>query len=92
MITYDRRTANLLYAATDYGVFERKDGDANWYSLDGGLPNTPVLDVKLSDDHKWLYAATFGRSILRLPLSISVTTGRAARRRPRRHRAGDARR
>jgi hypothetical protein len=34
-----------------------------------------VLDVKLSGDHKWLYAATFGRSILRLPLSTSATTG-----------------
>jgi photosystem II stability/assembly factor-like uncharacterized protein len=77
MITYDQPSGNL-YAATDYGVFERKDGDVNWYSLDGGLPNTPVLDVKLSGDHKWLYAATFGRSILRLPLSTSVTTGAGA--------------
>jgi photosystem II stability/assembly factor-like uncharacterized protein len=74
MITYDQPSGNL-YAATDYGVFERKDGAANWYSLDGGLPNTPVLDVQLSGDHKWLYAATFGRSILRLPLSTSVDTG-----------------
>jgi hypothetical protein len=74
MITYDQQGGNL-YAATDYGVFERKDGDANWYSLDGGLPNTPVLDVQLSGDHKWLYAATFGRSILRLPLSTSLDAG-----------------
>jgi photosystem II stability/assembly factor-like uncharacterized protein len=74
MITYDQLSGNL-YAATDYGVFERKNGDAGWYSLDGGLPNTPVLDVKVSNDHKWLYAATFGRSILRLPLSTSATLG-----------------
>jgi photosystem II stability/assembly factor-like uncharacterized protein len=73
MITYDQPHGNL-YAATDYGVFERKNGDLNWYSLDGGLPNIPVLDVKLSGDGKWLYAATFGRSILRLPLSTSVST------------------
>jgi hypothetical protein len=74
MITYDQ-VGHVLFAATDYGVFERKDGDANWYSLDGGLPNTPVLDVKESADHKWLYAATFGRSIYRMPLSVSVTQG-----------------
>jgi hypothetical protein len=74
MITYDQ-LGKVLFAATDYGVFERKDGDANWYSLDGGLPNTPVLDVKESADHKWLYAATFGRSIYRMPLSVSVSQG-----------------
>jgi hypothetical protein len=34
-----------------------------------------VLDVKESADHKWLYAATFGRSIYRMPLSVSVTQG-----------------
>jgi len=74
MITFDQKSGNL-FAATDYGVFELASGDSNWYSLDGGLPKTPVLDVKLSGDGKWLYAATFGRSIMRLPLSTSVTTG-----------------
>jgi hypothetical protein len=74
MLTYDSAHKNL-FAATDYGVFEHKDGDSTWYSLKGGLPNTPILDVQLSKDGKWLYAATFGRSILRLPLSTSVTTG-----------------
>src|SRR3954452_24769305 len=42
------------------------------------MTNTPVLDVKVSNDHKWLYAATVGRSILRMPLSVSVTTGAGA--------------
>jgi hypothetical protein len=74
MITYDA-PSDMLFAATNYGVFERKDGDQYWYSLKGGLPNTPVLDVKISADHKWLYADTFGRSILRMPLSVSVTQG-----------------
>jgi photosystem II stability/assembly factor-like uncharacterized protein len=74
MITYDS-AHNNLFAATDYGVFELKDGDTSWYSLDGGLPKTPILDVQLTKDGKWLYAATFGRSILRLPLSTSATTG-----------------
>jgi hypothetical protein len=74
MIAYDA-PSNMLFAATSYGVFERKDGDQYWYSLKGGLPNTPVLDVKISADHKWLYADTFGRSILRMPLSVSVTQG-----------------
>ena len=44
MITYDSAHKNL-FAATDYGVFEHKDGDTTWYSLKGGLPNTPILDT-----------------------------------------------
>jgi len=74
MITFDQKSGNL-FAATDYGVFELTPSDPNWYSLNGGLPPTPVLDIKETADGKWLYAATFGRSILRLPLSTSVTTG-----------------
>jgi photosystem II stability/assembly factor-like uncharacterized protein len=66
---------DVLYAATDYGLFDRKDGDSSWYRISVGLPKTPIMDVKLSGDGKWLVAATFGRSVWRLPLSTSVTTG-----------------
>jgi hypothetical protein len=34
MITYDS-AHNVLFAATDYGVFERKDGDSTWYNAQG---------------------------------------------------------
>ena len=48
-----------------------------------------MLDVKLSGDGKYLFAATFGRSIWKLNLSTDATDGggaggsRAARCRPR---------
>jgi hypothetical protein len=32
------------------------------------LPNTPVLDVKITTDGRTLYAATFGRSVWAIPL------------------------
>jgi len=74
-IAYDQ-PHHVLYAATDFGLFDRKDGDSSWYNLGAaGLPRTPIMDVKLSGDGKWLYAATFGRSVWRLPLSVSVTQG-----------------
>jgi photosystem II stability/assembly factor-like uncharacterized protein len=73
-ITYDG-AHKVLYAATDYGLFDRKDGDGSWYLLSSGLPKTPIMDVKLSGDGKWLVAATFGRSVWKLPLSTSVSTG-----------------
>jgi photosystem II stability/assembly factor-like uncharacterized protein len=66
---------HVLYAATDFGLFDRKDGDASWYTLSAGLPRTPIMDVKLSGDGKWLLAATFGRSVWKLPLSVDATLG-----------------
>jgi hypothetical protein len=74
MIAYNPKP-DVLFAATDVGVFDRKDGDSAWYKMSVGLPNVPVLDVKLSGDGKFLFAATFGRSVWKLPLSVDATDG-----------------
>ena len=68
----------MLFAATDVGVFDRKDGDAYWYKISVGMPEVPVLDVKLSGDSKSLYVATFGRSMFELNLSTDATDGGGA--------------
>ena len=68
MITYDQPSGQL-YAATDFGVFYLKNGKKNWSRLGTGLPNTSVLDVKLTGDGQTLYAATFGRSVWQVPLA-----------------------
>jgi photosystem II stability/assembly factor-like uncharacterized protein len=73
-INYDQ-AHHVLYAATDFGLFDRKDGDQYWYSLSGGLPSMPVMDVQLAGDGKSVFVATFGRSVWKLPLSTSVDTG-----------------
>jgi hypothetical protein len=77
MIEYDA-AHDVLYAATDVGVFDHKDGDSAWYKISVGLPNVPVLDVKLAGDGKSLLAATFGRSVWKLPLSTDATDGGGA--------------
>ena len=66
---------NVLFAATDVGVFDHKDGDAYWYKISVGLPDVPMTDVRLSGDHKTLYVATFGRSTFKLNLSTDATDG-----------------
>ena len=43
----------MLFAATDVGVFDHKDGDGAWYKISVGMPQVPVLDVKLSGDGKY---------------------------------------
>jgi photosystem II stability/assembly factor-like uncharacterized protein len=67
MLTYDQRH-HQLYAADDFGVFYLRNGSPRWVRLGLGMPNTPVLDIKLTGDGKWMYAATFGRSVWRLSL------------------------
>lgn len=67
MITYDQ-PHHQLYAADDFGVFYLKNGNKNWARLGSGLPNTPVMDIKITGDGRTMYAATFGRSVWRLPL------------------------
>jgi len=68
----------VLFAATDVGVFDHKDGDGYWYKISVGLPQVPMIDVKLSGDHKTLYVATFGRSTFKLNLSTDATDGGGA--------------
>ncbi|HEY6890840.1 MAG TPA: hypothetical protein VI300_23750 [Solirubrobacter sp.] len=77
MLEYNAK-ANVLFAATDVGVFDHKDGDGAWYKVSVGLPQVPVLDVKLSADGKYLFAATFGRSIWKLNLSTDAVDGGGA--------------
>lgn len=67
MLTYDQ-VSHQLYAATDYGVFYDKNDKKNWKRLGNGLPDTPVFDIKITGDHRTIYAATFGRSVWRIPV------------------------
>jgi photosystem II stability/assembly factor-like uncharacterized protein len=70
MLAYDQ-PRHQLYAATDLGLFYDRNGKRNWKRLGHGLPTTPVLDVKLSGDGAILYAATFGRSVWKVPRPAS---------------------
>lgn len=56
-----------LYAATDVGVYVKRDG-GNWIPFNTGLPNVVVSELEIHyddtnpDNHK-LYAGTFGRGV-----------------------------
>ncbi len=70
--------ANVLFAATDTGVYDHKDGDPYWYKVSVGMPQVPVLDLKLNAAGTALYAATFGRSVWKLPLTTDAVDGGGA--------------
>ena len=70
--------ADVLFAATDVGVFDHKDGDPYWYKVSVGMPQVPVLDLKLNAAGTTLYVATFGRSVWKLPLTTDAIDGGGA--------------
>jgi hypothetical protein len=83
MLTYNQ-PRDQLYAATDFGVFYLPSGATNWLRVGTGLPNTPVLDVKLSGDGQTLFGATFGRSVWKVavpqnPTAVALRSFSAAR-------------
>ncbi|HZH97401.1 MAG TPA: hypothetical protein VEX38_00400, partial [Fimbriimonadaceae bacterium] len=65
---------NTFFAGTDLGVFMTTDAGSTWTNVTEprGLPNTMVNDLKVATDantdNTYLYAATFGRGIWRIPL------------------------
>ena len=75
-VTYDQ-PHGVLYVAGNLGVFESVGHGGHWLRLSEGLPNAPILDMGLSGDHKWLFAADYGRGVykLRLPQNASAGAG-----------------
>ncbi|HKR61180.1 MAG TPA: HYR domain-containing protein, partial [Pyrinomonadaceae bacterium] len=62
-IAVDPQNSNILYAATDIGVYQSTDGGANWAPYGVGLPRVAVFDVKISNVQRYLRIATHGRGI-----------------------------
>lgn len=56
----DTAKRDLLYAATETGVFVSFDSGGHWQSLQLNLPRTPIHDLVVKDDD--LVVATHGRS------------------------------
>jgi len=59
-----------LIAATDVGVFYKDVGYEGWYQLADGLPLVPVTDLALDYPSGTIAAATFGRSMYYITLTV----------------------
>lgn len=60
--------SEMIYVASDAGVFRTRDAGATWHNLSGNLPTVMVVDLVLHEATQTLFAATYGRSTWRLDL------------------------
>jgi hypothetical protein len=68
-IVVDPTDRNVLYAATDIGVWVTRNLGVDWASLAPGMPLLPVSDLTLHSASRTLVAATYGRSQWKIDLS-----------------------
>lgn len=57
------RSANVLFAGTEFGLWISWDHGANWTALKNNFPTVPVDDIEIQAQQNDLVLATHGRSI-----------------------------
>lgn len=82
-LVVDPDVLNMVYAATDVGVFVSTDAGTpgtTWSPLVTGLPNVAVLGLTLDEPTRTLWAGTHGRSMwaLQLPQPPTATPSPAS--------------
>ena len=65
----------LLIVGTEVGVYYSTDTGASWHALGTGLPMVPVMDLRVHEPTRTLYAATFGRGMWKTDLPIIDADG-----------------
>ena len=60
-IVQDHVDRNLMFAATEYGVYVTKNGGGSWTQLKGGMPTISIRDITIQRRENDLVAASFGR-------------------------------
>ncbi|TAI48799.1 VPS10 domain-containing protein [Flagellimonas allohymeniacidonis] len=60
-VVQDHVKKDLLFAATEYGVYFTNNGGSNWMPLKGGLPTISFRDITIQRREDDLVGASFGR-------------------------------
>jgi photosystem II stability/assembly factor-like uncharacterized protein len=61
-LVQDHVDKDLLFLATEFGIFFTVDGGATWTKLEGGLPTISFRDIAIQRRENDLVGASFGRS------------------------------
>ncbi|MDR9419907.1 glycosyl hydrolase [Gracilimonas sp.] len=59
----DHVDPDLMFAATEFGLFFTVDGGNEWVELNGGAPTISFRDVTIQREHEDVVAASFGRGL-----------------------------
>ncbi len=62
VVREDPRRPKLLYAGTEFAMYISFDDGAHWQSFQQNLPNTPVTDIKFTNNNNDMVLSTMGRS------------------------------
>ncbi|MFC2113585.1 glycosyl hydrolase, partial [Bacteroidota bacterium] len=78
-LVQDHIVKELMFAATEYGIFFTPDGGSKWIKLDGGVPTISFRDITIQRRENDLVGASFGRGFFVLddysPLREMVSAG-----------------
>jgi photosystem II stability/assembly factor-like uncharacterized protein len=77
-IEYHPFDSDILYLATDMGVWTSNNEGLQWQVLGTELINTIVNDIKIHEPTNMMIAGTFGRSIFSLQLDAVSSTNEIA--------------
>lgn len=62
-ILCDPNDTSIVYCGADWGVFKWKKGAEKWELFDEGLPNVPIVKLKIHGPTRKMRAATYGRGL-----------------------------
>ncbi|WP_394748905.1 WD40/YVTN/BNR-like repeat-containing protein [Spongiimicrobium salis] len=62
-LVQDHVKRDLLFAATEFGVYVTLNGGRNWTALKDGMPTIPIRDITIQRRENDLVAGSFGRGI-----------------------------
>jgi len=60
-LVQDHQKKNLLFVATEFGIYFTMNGGTNWNKLNGGLPTISFRDITIQRRENDLVGASFGR-------------------------------
>jgi len=62
-LVQDHVKRDLLFAATEFGIYFTNNGGTNWIKLKGGIPTISFRDITIQRTENDLVAGSFGRGI-----------------------------
>ena len=62
-LVQDHVKKDLLFAATEFGVYATLDGGGKWTKLEAGMPTIPIRDITIQRRENDLVAGSFARGI-----------------------------